>query len=942
MDSDALLRLLIDEIDVEKIRANAAAIHATDRWSSYDRYHETAEFLLGLMRANRLADIRKISTPADGKKIVGDWLMPLAWDGRAGTVTVVAPRPHSGRVLADYRAEPNHLVRWSAPTPSGGVTAEVVDIGDGSRREAYTTANVKGRIVLTSGPAGEAKSLALEHGALGIVSDQMPCPHPDNDDAVPWHNVFSAEQHWGPAAGDANLWAFVLTPRDGRWLRQLMADSKQPVKLHVEVDARLYEGTMDTVTGRLRGRQRSREEVWVYTHIYECGADDNAAAAALTQEVLGTLGRLIRQRRLPPLRRSIRHVAGFEWIGSTVYLHHRRRDLKNVMAVLNLDCVGLPREAAGQPVHLITNPHVQASYTDALMLDLWNRYCSLRPATLIPAREMPYKRPSDTQFCDPVYSIPTVFPYAVVGRLCHNSRDVAALHDPEIYRIFAAVAGAFLYTVASADAKTAARLADAAYARAMQSPIGKLSDPDRLGKNPCMEAVDHLAERHRDAIRSVSKLAGRSTKLKTHIQTLLGRMDRWLADEKQSLRGKLPAGLPARVTTESRRPPVSMTDVGRRQPQQDLLLFPEVVPSRSKTLGAPFWLARLPGEQAKRDAGLLNLCAFYWMDGRRDLEKIDRLVTHETGKPVAGRFLRLLRRLEQYDYVRLRWKHPLTRRRIAADVRRMGVSRGDVILVHSALASLGHVVGGPDALIDGLLDAIGVSGTLAMPSFTFSQQKLRDRYPPYHPRRTASVVGVVPDVFWRRAEARRSASASHALAAIGPQAEFITGDDVTTEPYSREGPFGKLYQLDAKVLMIGCGLAPNSSLHAVEDWVGLPSMQPVDYVVIDDDGRERVIHYQSQPVGSRDFYRSTAMVTKSEVLFRQRGVLRDGRIGPAMVHMFGFRDLMKHCMEIIRDEDPCLLFRDDPDDKELERSRCYREETQRRRRAGELCFDPGL
>ena len=161
--------LLIDEIDVERIRSHAAAIHATDRWSSYDRYHETADYVLGLMLDNKLRDLRKITTPADGKTVVGDWLMPLAWDARAGTATISAPSEYQGKVLADYLVEPNHLVRWSSPTPPGGITADLVDVGDGARPKAYAGIDVGGKIVLINGYGGEAKALAVEHGAADGV-----------------------------------------------------------------------------------------------------------------------------------------------------------------------------------------------------------------------------------------------------------------------------------------------------------------------------------------------------------------------------------------------------------------------------------------------------------------------------------------------------------------------------------------------------------------------------------------------------------------------------------------------------------------------------------------------------------------------------------------------------------------------------------------------------
>ena len=945
MNPDQLLRLFIDEVDVERIRAHTDAIHQLDRWSSYDRYHQTADYLLDLMRQNKLTGVRKITTPADGKTIVGDWLMPVAWDAASGTVTVSEPAAHAGRVLADYQACPNHLVRWSVPTSPGGVTAEVVDIGDGGKPESYRDTDVRGKIVLTNGWVHEAKPLAIEHGALGVLTDRTPVAHPDNRHAVPWHNMFSARQHWGPAADEPGLWAFTLTPETGAWLRNAIAASHAPVQLHVEVDARLYEGSIDTVTGRLRGTDRAHEEVWVYSHVYECGADDNASGAALTQEVLAVLRRLVRQGRLPAPRRSIRHIAGWEWIGSTIYLNARRRDLGDVVAAVCLDGVGLPRPMSGRPVHLGINPHVQSSYTDALLVDLWDRYNRLRPSTIIRAHEAPFMRGTDTYFCDPVYDIPHVFPYATIGRMWHNDLDVAAVHDPEMYRVFAATTGAFLYLVASAGPGDVCRLGDIAYGRAIEALARQVRDGGMPDANITLDAIDYSADRHRQAIRSAGRLAPRSGRARRHIADLVKRLDRWVGGEKRALPRRVPASLPARTPDPARTPPRSMRDLGWPQPQRDLLLFPELIPSRgAQVLDTPFFLARMPSDQAKRDRPLVGryLHALYWMDGRRDLAEIDRLVTHETGRPIGGDIIGLLRRLARYGYVNLRWKHPLTRRRIVAEMRRMGVRRGDCIFLHCSLRSLGEVVGGPETVIDALLDAVGPTGTVTMPTFTFSAASTRDRYPPYHPGRTAARVGAIADAFWRRPNARRSASASHCCAAIGPQADFFSEGAVTVEPYCREGPFGKLYQLDAKVFLVGCGLAPNSSLHAVEDWADLPSVAPIEHLIERDDGTVAPIVYHSGPMGPRDFYRSSAMVTKSEVLLRQHGVLHDGRIGPAVVYWFRFRDMMDSCMQIIANEDPCFLYRDDPDDSDPELSRYFREETVRRLKAGELRLEAAL
>ena len=37
----------------------------------------------------------------------------------------------------------------------------------------------------------------------------------------------------------------------------------------------------------------------------------------------------------------------------------------------------------------------------------------------------------------------------------------------------------------------------------------------------------------------------------------------------------------------------------------------------------------------------------------------------------------------------------------------MGIAKGDVVIVHSSLSSMGYVTGGADAVIDALLETVG-------------------------------------------------------------------------------------------------------------------------------------------------------------------------------------------------------------------------------------------
>lgn len=57
---------------------------------------------------------------------------------------------------------------------------------------------------------------------------------------------------------------------------------------------------------------------------------------------------------------------------------------------------------------------------------------------------------------------------------------------------------------------------------------------------------------------------------------------------------------------------------------------------------------------------------------------------------------------------------PITRSRLVEDLKKLGVSSGDVIMLHASVKSVGWIVGGPDRVIQALLDVLGEEGTLMM------------------------------------------------------------------------------------------------------------------------------------------------------------------------------------------------------------------------------------
>ena len=107
---------------------------------------------------------------------------------------------------------------------------------------------------------------------------------------------------------------------------------------------------------------------------------------------------------------------------------------------------------------------------------------------------------------------------------------------------------------------------------------------------------------------------------------------------------------------------------------------------------------------------------------------------------------------------------PRTRESLFADLRTLGISDGDRVIVHTSMRSLGWVNGGAVAYIRALQDAVGDTGTIVMPTQSSDNSDPNDwRHPPipkdwiegvkrtmlpYDPAVTPTWrMGVVPELF---------------------------------------------------------------------------------------------------------------------------------------------------------------------------------------------------
>lgn len=179
---------------------------------------------------------------------------------------------------------------------------------------------------------------------------------------------------------------------------------------------------------------------------------------------------------------------------------------------------------------------------------------------------------------------------------------------------------------------------------------------------------------------------------------------------------------------------------------------------------------------------------------------------------------------------------PVSLQRLSEQLRSVGVVPGSVLLVHTAFSRVGPVEGGPGGLIAALLDVLGPTGTLVMPSMSDEDDV------PFDPNLTpCRGMGVVADAFWRSSGVLRSDS-PHAFAAIGPKAREILAPHPVDVPHGVDSPVGRVHQLDGQVLLLGVGHDSNTTIHLAESIAGVRYRRR-KYVTILVDGVSQQVEY---------------------------------------------------------------------------------------------------
>ncbi len=307
------------------IQKNTQTLYELEKSCSYPDYLRSTAFCMDMLKNCGFQNVERIIHKADGKTAALDLIMPQAWElcGRSFLEIVTPEVAAYDKRLADTDLNPGAANIWSAPTPPGGITAEVVDLDT----LAPENPDAAGKIVLSTrnGFSGAVYTRLAEAGAIAIVLSKFTA-ETDEPDALYWFNGLG-NFGWYRTAEDAHLPVFSISPIKARFLKELL--KKEKVTLHGEMNTRLYEGEIYTVTGVIPGE--SPEEYALLAHMYEPFPGDDALGAALAAEI----GHVLTATGRKP-RKTLRVVLSMELFGFAAFMMEDER-YKKIVGALSMD-----------------------------------------------------------------------------------------------------------------------------------------------------------------------------------------------------------------------------------------------------------------------------------------------------------------------------------------------------------------------------------------------------------------------------------------------------------------------------------------------------------------------------------------------------------------------------------------------------------------------------
>jgi aminoglycoside 3-N-acetyltransferase len=244
-----------------------------------------------------------------------------------------------------------------------------------------------------------------------------------------------------------------------------------------------------------------------------------------------------------------------------------------------------------------------------------------------------------------------------------------------------------------------------------------------------------------------------------------------------------------------------------------------------------------------------------------------------------------------------------TQRQLVDQLRSLGVSPGQTVMLHASVKAVGQVMGGPDVILQALFEVLGDEGTLMMyagwqdiPDFVLElPPDLRERYyadhPPFDPAVSRAVRdnSVLVEFFRTWPGTVRSQNPEASMVARGKQADTLTRDHPLNYGYGADSPLARLVALRGHVLLLGAPINRITLLHHAEYLAKLRHKNVIHYQCpILKDGVKTWVDIEDYDTGDPHDAYSFRMITSAYLEARPA---QTGSVGDATCYLLDAADL---------------------------------------------------
>jgi len=252
----------------------------------------------------------------------------------------------------------------------------------------------------------------------------------------------------------------------------------------------------------------------------------------------------------------------------------------------------------------------------------------------------------------------------------------------------------------------------------------------------------------------------------------------------------------------------------------------------------------------------------------------------------------------------------IVKSRLIADLRNLGLESAQVVMLHASVKAIGWIVGGPDVVLDAILEVLTPAGTLMMyvawesdvyqmAVEPWSQEK-RQAYLSEHPAFDAATSrsyrpwSILTEYIRTRPGAHRSENPEWSVVAVGSQAEWLTKDHPLQHGSGPGSPFEKLVRAQGKLLLLGSPVSDVSILHYAEYLAQVPDKRSVRYQVpmMRHGQREWVLVEELDSGGGIVQWPGGHYFQLIMEAYLATGRGRRGRVGAAQSYLFEAADLV--------------------------------------------------